>query len=572
MPPIADKLRRAWRTLGGDAMVRNALGVLTVAVAALAPTSPLTGLLLLGCLGLAVWPLLWFGVTLARRFPPRHMTATTSALRIYLGLAVIIVMARNDGALWDASAVTLLSALTVVEQTMRRPVGSATAQVANLPGWEVASPSKGVGNALYTANLLGIAYAVPASWFQWSTPLLPIVAFSSVVLAVILVGTLVRYVLARNRLWDSMPRILEELEPSFAFHWQAPAGTAYQAAMWLPYLERIGKPFFVLVRTAVNLKEVAALTTAPVIFRPGLSDLDVVITPSLKVVFYANTAVRNSHMIRFPHLTHIQLNHGDSDKIASVSPTFRQYDKNFVAGQAAIDRFATHGVSTHPDQFVIVGRPQLEGVRQEDAPIREVANPTVLYSPTWSGFYADSDYSSLKAGTVIVQALLDRQCTVIFRSHPYSRRHRANSDAVDAIMAMLSTHAKETGRDHVFGARAETEWTVQDCFNASDAMISDVSSLVSDYLFSGKPFAMAAVSTHREAFRQEFPLSRCAYVFDVGDGEALGLAEALDELLGTDSLAKERRELRTYYLGDASAGGAAQRFIDAANRFLDGGR
>ena len=35
--------------------------------------------------------------------------------------------------------------------------------------------------------------------------------------------------------------------------------------------------------------------------------------------------------------------------------------------------------------------------------------------------------------------------------------------------------------------------TIEDCFNASDAMISDVSAVVSDYLHSGKPFAIVSV-------------------------------------------------------------------------------
>ena len=35
------------------------------------------------------------------------------------------------------------------------------------------------------------------------------------------------------------------------------------------------------------------------------------------------------------------------------------------------------------------------------------------------------------------------------------------------------------------------------CFNASDALITDVSSLASDYLASGKPFAMVAVTAER---------------------------------------------------------------------------
>ena len=327
-------------------------------------------------------------------------------------------------------------------------------------------------------------------------------------------------------------------------------------------------PYIVLARTKANYAELATMTKAPIILRVGLEDLDPVVCPSLKVIFYANTAVRNSHMIRFTKLTHIQLNHGDSDKIASVSPTFRQYDKNFVAGQAAIDRFTTHNVATIPNQFEIVGRPQLEKVKRAQQPINEIEYPTVLYSPTWSGFYDDSDYSSLVAGPEIVQELLDRGCTVIFRPHPYARRHNANTKACNRIIEILTADKAQSGREHLFGEVAETTMSVFDCFNAADAMISDVSSVVSDFLISTKPFAMAAVSTHGEKFRQAFPMANAAYVFDVVQRKTNGLVTALDDMLGPDPMAGNRQEQMSYYLSDTPPEQVADRFLEVARRYL----
>ena len=399
----------------------------------------------------------------------------------------------------------------------------------------------------------------------WPLALLLVPAFG---VAVTVVLQVTRYRVRRGRFEEALPRILQDLSPKFCFHWQAPGGTTYQASMWLPYLERLGEPYFVLVRTAVNFKEVCEITKAPVILRSGLSDLDAVVCPSLRAVFYCNTAVRNSHMIRFPQLTHIQLNHGDSDKIASVSPTFRQYDKNFVAGEAAVDRFAKHGVATRRDQFVLVGRPQLEGVKMATVPIREIAAKSVLYSPTWSGFYEDSDYSSLPAGVEIVNGLLQRGCTVVFRPHPYARKHRVNAQACDAIMDLLKQDAKMSGRPHLWGPAAETEMSVFDCFNAADAMVSDVSSVASDFLFSGKPFSMVATSTHGEEFLEEFPLAAAAYVFDVIDGRTVGMEQALDDLLGEDSLQEKRLSLRSYYLGESNSENCAEPFIRAARSFI----
>ena len=71
-----------------------------------------------------------------------------------------------------------------------------------------------------------------------------------------------------------------------------------------------------------------------------------------------------------------------------------------------------------------------------------------------------------------------------------------------------------------------------------------------------------------EAFAEEFPLAAAAYVFDVLDGQAVGLEEQLSDLLGPDTRSGVRAELKTYYLGDAGPGEVVDRFVSAARRFL----
>lgn len=489
-------------------------------------------------------------------------------LRISLALVATAVAFQESDSLLLGIAATVLVGLIVGEKAMLRPIRSATPQVANLPGTEVALPSTNLANIYFATTTLGVALLVLTAVVGLAPVMALVVAAIATVLGLMVGLQAVRFLVQRNRLEANLPKILDDLAPAFAFHWQAPAGTAYQAAMWLPYLARLGTPYFILARTKANFHELSKMTDAPVILRVGLEDLDPVVRPSLKVVFYANTAVRNSHMIRFPRLTHIQLNHGDSDKIASVSPTFRQYDRNFVAGQAAVDRFAKHGVATIPEQFEIVGRPQLENVQQAAGPISDVQNPTVLYSPTWSGFYDDSDYSSLSAGPAIVQALLDRGCTVIFRPHPYARRHKGNLRSCGQIIELLEQDKAASGREHLYGEVAETTLSVFDCFNAADAMISDVSSVVSDFLISSKPFAMAAVSAHGEAFVDEFPMARAAYVIDVHKKQAENVAEIVGQMLSEDPKAEIRRSLRDYYLSDTPPERIAERFVEVARRYL----
>ncbi|MFT3834887.1 MAG: CDP-glycerol glycerophosphotransferase family protein [Micropruina sp.] len=552
------------------AVVCNTLGVITILAAIVAPTWVGTHILMwVLVIAVLCGPIqeLWEPVRSGGALP--LVMGTMSFARIDVLLAALVVDYYGRGVTLGVAGVTLASLSILAEQVTRPLIRRAVPVVSGISGWEVPVPSLRLANLLYLVNLLAIVTATLSSTFDFSQAWLLLLVAVSAVLTFVLLVQVGRYYLQRSRFERNLPAIMSQLAPAFAFHWHAPAGTAYQASMWLPYLARLGTPYFVLVRTAANFEEIVRLTDAPVIMRAALTDLDDVIPSSLRVVFYVNTAVRNSHMIRFPHLTHIQLNHGDSDKITSVSPTFRQYTRNFVAGQAAIDRFAKHGVEVHPDQFVIVGRPQLEGMTIATRPIAAIAAPTVLYSPTWSGFYEDSDYSSLRAGPEIVRWLLDRGCTVVFRPHPYARRHVANANACDQVIAMLAEDAKANGRQHVFGPAAETTMSVVDCFNAADAMVSDVSSVVSDFLFSGKPFAMAAVSTHGQAFRDEFPLSAAAYVFEVfRDGHTTSLEAALGDMLGADTLAPTRQRLRTYYLSDADPEHYAERFLSAARGFL----
>ncbi|MEU6020165.1 CDP-glycerol glycerophosphotransferase family protein [Micromonospora sp. NPDC047134] len=373
---------------------------------------------------------------------------------------------------------------------------------------------------------------------------------------------------ARHASETRLNAALAAYEPAFLLHWEAPAGTAYQVGMWLPYLERLGKKFFVLVRSEANFNEVLRLTTAPVVLRAGLTQIDDVIVPSLRAAFYVNTATKNNHLVRYTNLTHIQLNHGDSDKVPSHNPVFRMYDRNFVAGQAAIDRFAANGVSMPAEMFRIVGRPQVENVAIAAAPIASLTAPRVLYAPTWAGFYADSNYSSLLVGYDIVKALIARGCSIVFRPHPYTIRSAALTQESERIKTLLAEDARTSGRKHLFGAQAESKMSVVDCFNASDAMVSDVSSVVADYLYSEKPFAMVAVSTPADRFTDAFPLARAAYVIDAHTGRLSGLDLVLDDLLGSDPLAATRHDLKKYYLGDIPAEGYAQHFLDEANSYL----
>jgi hypothetical protein len=87
------------------------------------------------------------------------------------------------------------------------------------------------------------------------------------------------------------------------------------------------------------------------------------------------------------------------------------------------------------------------------------------------------------------------------------------------------------------------------CFNAADLLVSDVSSVVSDYLTSEKPYAVANTSGRSEDdFRANFPTVRAATVLSPSAKEIPELLATVREPAG-DKLAAARTELKAHLLG-----------------------
>ncbi len=357
--------------------------------------------------------------------------------------------------------------------------------------------------------------------------------------------------------------------PRFAIHFSAPTGTEYHVGMWLPYLERLGLPYLVIVREAECLAPMARLTGAPVVLAPTMGHLEQVVPPGVTTCFYVNNANPNVHMVRLAQLTHVQLLHGDSDKASSYHPATAMYDRIFVAGQAGIDRYADHGVLIPEQKFAIVGRPQVSQVRIDRRPISTVAQPTVLYAPTWAGWFDGMNHCSLSIGPAIVRGLLARGATVICRPHPYTTRNQAAARQLAAVEQLLASDAARTGRDHRWGDVTSRQMSLVDCMNAADAMVSDVTAVASDWLYSEKPFAIVDMTGQGERFAATFPLARAAYVVDRTAGN---LDRALDQLLDADPLATTRREMKTYYLGDFPDKSYVDAFVAEARRCVLGVR
>ncbi|ELS53172.1 hypothetical protein [Streptomyces viridochromogenes] len=103
------------------------------------------------------------------------------------------------------------------------------------------------------------------------------------------------------------------------------------------------------------------------------------------------------------------------------------------------------------------------------------------------------------------------------------------------------------GHEHRVITGAEPR--LYDCFNVSDAMVSDISSVVSDFIASGKPYAVTdSAELGVEEFKRQNTAVRAATILS---NSAAELGELLDAVRdpSADPLAEDRKDLKRYLLG-----------------------
>lgn len=358
-------------------------------------------------------------------------------------------------------------------------------------------------------------------------------------------------------------RALLDYAPTTVMPYAGRSGGPWQLRMWEPYVVASGERNLVVnlhpKYTSMILK--GAHLTSPMIQLGSreTGELDQIFVPSIKAAFYIQNAIRNRDYLAYDDMTHVWLNHGDSDKPANFNPRHAMYERLVVCGQAGIDRYHRHGIDIPVDRFDVLGRPQSQGVHIATQPISEIADKTVLYAPTWQGVDETVNFSSLERGPEIVAGLLERGATVYFRPHPLSYRWKRRRAFIEQIRTLLDADATATGRQHRYGDAIDKDVTITDLTNTCDALVSDVSSVVTDFLASGQPYAMTSMHTSAEEFREEYPVAQTGYVIE---GDLNNLSEALDDLLFRDPLASQRDARRRYVLGDLDGEQSAAAFAE----------
>ncbi|MGI5375368.1 hypothetical protein ACQEV2_14185 [Streptomyces sp. CA-251387] len=287
----------------------------------------------------------------------------------------------------------------------------------------------------------------------------------------------------------------------------------------------------------------------------------------------ADVGVRDEDIVEVgrPQLAPIQGWHGVPEgRIPTVlyAPTWEGWDGN--PGNTSI---------------VLAGENIVKKLVKADPPVR------VLYKPhPFTGTVSKEAGAAHKRITALVeQAAAERATDPRFTADTAAQAAaKAELARIEARLAELSGKSKggkaggggdeaEATRDglldvakHEEIARLRAEWNdaywrsvpghehrvitgaeprLYDCFNVSDAMVSDISSVVSDFIASGKPYAVTdSAELGVEEFKRQNTAVRAATILS---NSAAELGELLDAVRdpSADPLAEDRKELKRYLLG-----------------------
>ena len=302
-------------------------------------------------------------------------------------------------------------------------------------------------------------------------------------------------------------------------------------------------------------------TSLPIVYVRSMTSIDLVLTGATRIVLYPANGAKNINMLRWSELTHIFVNHGESDKIVNISKFLRSYDRVYLAGQMAVDRVLEAGLQLHDENLIQIGRPQTELTLSIAENNDFYGDITVLFAPTWEGFSEAANYTSISEQSLqAFSALLKvKDVRVIFKPHPFTGSARRE---LRPLLRKLTDLFNKSANAEVYGP----DTNIHDLMNESDLLVTDVSSVLNDYLYTEKPIIISNPSKISiDKYHQLFPSTRAAYVLK---SEMSDLVVRILEIKECDPLRARRLETKRHSLGDWPQG-ALQRFNEQLARDYD---
>ncbi|WP_415104351.1 CDP-glycerol glycerophosphotransferase family protein [Micropruina sp.] len=483
--------------------------------------------------------------------------ALRSALSALVGLAILAGSAGLAAVVWFVVAVVTVQAALAGLSALGQWLFAAQVPLAYQVGAERQGPVFGRYAMVY-AGSVGVPLAFTAAEaLVLAGGLLGLVTWAGLA-ALVLVAAAAGWVLwqargLRRSASADTRQVVDDLsarQPRYIVYAAASMGMSRHITnQWLPVFDRVPTPGFVIVREASELPTLVR-SRLPVVYAAGARQVELLTLPGVRAAFYQSFALKNANLQRNPDLVHVMLNHGDSDKASSFNGQAAGYDELWVAGPIGVERYLAAGVGVAQDRFVMVGRPQVADLVA--GPLRRQPGepPVVLYAPTWEGYYAETDHTSLEGmGEALVRWLLARPepVRVWFKPHPASGRLRPGvRAAAERIKRLLAS----AGPQHVLVDEAGMSLT--EAMNSADVLVTDVSSVASDYLATRRPLVVTDPQRlGPQRFAATYPSLTSAYLLDA---DLTTAPDVFDAAFGADPLATARRETELRVLGDHPEG------------------
>lgn len=338
----------------------------------------------------------------------------------------------------------------------------------------------------------------------------------------------------------------------------------YQLEMWLSILNQLNKvvPVSLVIRNQAVFRKLVNLTDFQVFFCITIDDvMQIYDTSEIKCILYVNHAAKNFQSLINRNALHIHINHGESDKLSTITNQATAYDYVYVVGDAAWKRYEANLLRKDMSRFIKVGRPQLEHITPIDPDkitfVTKKMDPDtiiytniendapkkiVLYAPTWEGTHQSMNYSSITSiGVNLVKTLLaDPDYRVIYKAHPSTgSRDGATRIAHQDIINLLNDH-----EDGLYVADGD----INAIYPTIDIPIFDNSTVMIDYLAQDRPFLMTDLF-HRAVGLTELPqIVSAGRIIKLDDIKSI--SDIIQYELSLDLFSKVRNEVKSYYLGD----------------------
>lgn len=241
----------------------------------------------------------------------------------------------------------------------------------------------------------------------------------------------------------------------------------------------------------------------------------------------------------------VQAFHGVSSKNVKFNPWMADFDLLLLPGRRERDKFAALGVLDQT-RYALIGHPKSDRVLRGEI-TREIARakyglpdkPTVLYAPTHGALS-----SFFHWGLQICQSVPE-SCNLIVKPHPVLATTTAAEGAGGEVIAEVQKYLEQRG-----ALWLPLEPDVVPLMAASDAMITDYSSVAEEYLVFDRPLVFADHLANAEGRdRAQRDKGDWNELFATGTRvtEASALPEAVEATLrNPDGKSNARRALRDY--------------------------